>query len=377
MEIKLYLRMLQKGWWIILLAALVAVASSLVVSFLTVPLYSATARFIIIPSPSLKTSVEVINSLNTLDRVSVVSTYVEIMNSNKILEDSLSFLNTSSDSIANYTVQAVALPSSSVLELTVTGSDPILVADLSNAIGQQTIVFANSINFILSINFLDVATPPTAPLSPQPLRDALLALVLGVAIGALFAILSEQIRIPFEVYRQRLNIDSMTGVFNSRYFNRVVERMIAEDPDKNFSMGLVEVNGLRDLFESLPPSGLQQLLQRVTDILRNELRGNDIIARADNVSFSILLPETSGKAASRTFDRIYEALSAPVELPQFDLIINLDPHIGGVVYSNHITLQELFSQASNSLDEARRSISNPVFLWEMNTPFWIEKDTTQ
>src|SRR6266542_117987 len=107
MEFKLYLRMLQKGWWIILLTTLVALASSLVVSFLTAPRYSATARFIIIPSPSLKTSSEVINS-------------------NKILADSLASLNVDRSSIDDYTVQAVALPSSSVLELTVTGSDPKL-----------------------------------------------------------------------------------------------------------------------------------------------------------------------------------------------------------------------------------------------------------
>jgi diguanylate cyclase (GGDEF)-like protein len=375
MEIKLYLRMLQKGWWIILLAALVGVASSLGVSLLTTPQYRATARFIIIPSPSLKTSGEVINSLNTLDRASVVATYVEVMNSDKILADSLVFLNASSDSIKDYTIEAVALPSSSVLELTVTGPDPKTVAELSNAIGQQTIIFSNSINFILSINFLDTATPPSLPFTPQPLRDAGLALVLGLVVGSLFAILSEQIRIPFEVYRQRLNIDNMTGVYNNRYFRRVIEEMIAEDPDKSFSMGLIEINGLRDLLGSLPPSGLQQLLQKVTDTLRNELRGNDIIGRWDDVSFSILLPETPGNAAKRTFDRIYQALSSPIDLPQFDLNINLDPHIGGVVYSNRITTQELFSKANNSLDEARRSSVKPVYMWEMNNPFWADKDS--
>jgi diguanylate cyclase (GGDEF)-like protein len=376
MEIKLYLRMLQKGWWIILLAALVALASSLIVSFLTTPQYSATARFIIIPSPSLKTSSEVINSLNTLDRVSVVATYVEVMNSNKIFSDSLNSLNVDPVTMTDYAVQAVALPSSSVLELTVTGPDPKLVAELSNAIGQQTIAFANSINFILTINFLDIATSPSVPITPQPLRDAGLALVIGLVIGSLVAILSEQIRIPFEVYRQRMNIDSMTGVYNNRYFRRIIDEMISENPDKNFSMGLIEINGLRDLLESLPVSALQQLLQRVTDTLRNELRGNDVIGRWDDISFSILLPETPGKATSKTFDRIYQALLSPIDLPQFDLTIHLDPHIGGVVYSNRITTQELFSKANNSLDEARRSSQRPVYLWEMNSPFWTEKDST-
>lgn len=375
MEIKLYLRMLQKGWWVILLTALVALASSVAVSFLTIPQYSATARFIIIPSSSLKTSSEVINSLNTLDRASVVATYVEIMNSDKILVDSLTFLNVNPDSIKDYTIQAVALPSSSVLELTVTGPDPKLVADLSNAIGQQTIIFANSISFILVINFLDAATLPTIPLTPQPLRDAGLALVMGIFIGSIFAILGEQFRIPFETFRQRLNIDSTTGVYNSSYFRRIIEKRIAENPDENFSMGLIELNGLRDLLVSLPPIGLQQLFQKAIGILRNELRGNDIIGRWEDVSFSILLPGTPAIAASKTFDRIFQALSPSIELPQFDITIKLDPHIGGVVYSNRITTQELFAKANNSLEEARRNSVKPVHFFGMASPFWTEKDS--
>ncbi|MBK9209556.1 MAG: hypothetical protein IPL71_15125 [Anaerolineales bacterium] len=41
----------------------------------------------------------------------------------------------------DYTIDAVVLPESSVLELNVSGTDPQLVADLANAIGYQTILF--------------------------------------------------------------------------------------------------------------------------------------------------------------------------------------------------------------------------------------------
>lgn len=375
MEIKLYLKMLQRGWWIILLTALIATASSLIVSFLTVPQYSATARFIITPSPSLKTSVEVINSLNTLDRSSVVTTYVEVMNSDKILSDSLAFLNVNPATVVDYTVQAVALPSASVLELTVTGSDPKLVADLSNAIGQQTIVFSNSINFILSINFLDTATYPVSPISPRPLSDAGIALLLGVVAGAALAIVSEQIRIPLETFRQRTRLDSVTGVYNLRYFRQAVEEEIAKDADGELSVGIIELSGMKDLMESLPPSGLQYILNKVTGVLRKELRGNDIVGRWNAYSFSVLLPATPSTAAKRTYDRIFQALSQEVTLSAFDVTINLDPHIGGAVYSNAITAQDLFSKAESSLEQACLSSQSPVFLWELNTPFWVERDS--
>ena len=375
MEIKLYLRMLQKGWWIILLAALVALVSSLAVSFLTTPQYSATARFIITPSSSLKTSTEVINSLNMLDRVSVVATYVEVMNSDKILDDSLTFLNVTHDSIKDYTVQAVALPSSSVLELTVTGSDPKLVAELSNAIGQQTIVLANSLNFILAINFLDTATQPVSPVSPQPLRDAGTALILGIVAGAALAVVSEQIRIPLESFRQRTRLDSVTGVYNVRYFRQVVEQEIARDVNGELSVGIVELTGMKDLMESLPSSGFQYLLNKVAGVFLKELRGNDIIGRWNDVSFSVMLPATPSLAAKRTYDRIYQALSQEIILSAFDVVINLDPHIGGAVYSNVITAQDLFVKAEGSLEQTYLSTQSPVFLWELNTPFWVERDS--
>jgi len=366
--------MLQKGWWIILLAALVAVAASLTVSFLTTPQYSATARFIITPSPSLKTSVEVINSLNTLDRASVVATYVEVMNSDKILADSLAFLNVSPDAIKDYTVQAVALPSSSVLELTITGSDPKLAAELSNAIGQQTILFSTSINFILAINFLDAATQPITPISPRPLTDAGIALMLGLIAGASIAVVSEQIRIPLEAFRQRTRLDSVTGVFNGRYFRQVVEEEIAKDVDGELSVGIIELTGMKDLMDSLPPSGLQFLLNKVTGILRKELRGNDIIGRWNDISFSVMLPATPSVAAKRTYDRIYQALSQEITLSAFGVAVNLDPHIGGAVYSNVITAQDLLVKAESSLEQAYAGSQNHVFLWELNTPFWVERD---
>lgn len=373
MEIKLYLKMLQKGWLIILFVILAAVASSLVISYLTVPVYSATARFIITPSTSLTTSNEVISSLNMLDRASVVATYVEVMNSNKILEDSLGLLGKNTQSIPGYTVQAVALPNSSVLELTVTGTNPQLVAELANAIGQQTIAFASSINFILSINFLDAATQPVLPVSPQPLRDAGVTFVLALFGGAFLAIVSEQVRIPLDAYRQRLQLDNVTGVYTAKFFKKSVENKCEDAVDGQLSIGIIELSGLKDLADTLPPSGIQFLLTRVTSILQRELRGNDIIGRWNDTSFIVMLPTTPSTAAKRTYDRIYNILSQEIPLEAYNAVIHLDPHIGGAVFSTSTTANDLFVKAESSLSQAILEKETPVCLWEMKSPFWVDQ----
>ena len=375
MEIKLYFRMLQKNWWLILLTAMTALTVSLAISYAAVPQYSSIARFIIIPSSTLTSGADVVRSLDTLDRRSVVATYAEVMNSSRILEGSAEFLGLDvNEIIKDYRIQAVDLPDSSVLELTVSGPNPSLAAQLANAIGFQSITFTRSLNLIYELNFLDTAIPAELPFSPEPLRDGLVALVLGTAIGGVLAVLSEQIRVPIEAYRQRRRIDSVTGIYNASYFSRLLEEELAQNPDDVLSIGIVELNGLSDYLGTLPPAGLQTLLIKVKEILRRELRGHDIIARWDEISFSVMLPTTDGPASSRTFDRIYQALLQPMDLSAYGVTVNLDPHIGGAVYSNMITARELLAKAQTSLEQSRRFSVKPIYVWEMKSPFWVQTD---
>ena len=150
MEVRLYLQMLLRSWWLIVLVALVAVTASLGVSLMAVPQYEATARFILNPSASITTSADYVRSLDTLDRPSVAATYVEVMNSQKIFTDAIVglSLNPADPELAKYTISAVVLPSSSVLQLTVTGPNPTAVAEFANAIGNQSIFYVKRVNSV-------------------------------------------------------------------------------------------------------------------------------------------------------------------------------------------------------------------------------------
>ena len=65
MEAKLYFRMLQRSWWILVVTALAAVVAALVVDYLTAPTYEAKARLIVAPSASLISGTSnLVNSLS-------------------------------------------------------------------------------------------------------------------------------------------------------------------------------------------------------------------------------------------------------------------------------------------------------------------------
>ena len=114
MEIKLYFRMLRRGWWLIVLAALVALSASLALSYLATPQYQAAARFIVTPGSLLTGGGDigaVVDGLDTLDRPSIVATYAEVMSSRRILAEALGYLQLQNLDTTKYTIQAVVLPS--------------------------------------------------------------------------------------------------------------------------------------------------------------------------------------------------------------------------------------------------------------------------
>ena len=368
MEIKLYIQMLQKGWWLIVLTTLVAMISSLSISYFSIPQYQSTARFIITPNASIGSGPDVVDSLDTLDNRSIVTTYAEIMNSQRIRSDAILAMQTQTISFEDYVSLAVVLPDTSVLELNVIGPDPIIAANLANSIGSETINFTERINQVYDLNFLDIAAPLQIPVSPQPLRDLSVALVIGVFGGAILAIFTEQFRIPLETYRQRFRLDKVTGVYNRKYILRLIEEEILRDRSGTFSIGILELGQFRDLLETLSISASQKILLRIIDTLKKEFRGNDIIGRWDDDSFMIIMPATSGDAANRIFERVFQVL--PIDLHQFAIDATLHPYIGGAEYSNSITSNELVEKAETALEEARRDSIRPIHVWILKSPFW-------
>jgi diguanylate cyclase (GGDEF)-like protein len=375
MELNIYLQMLRRGWWLIVLTALIAVTTSLGVSALVTPEYEVVARFIISPAAVDATNPGLaLQGLNTINNQSVMETYAEVMNSNRIFDDALAFLQLQPIALKDYAYEAAVLPGSSIVELTVTGPDSQMAANFANAIGNQTIDFTRRLSQVINLDFLDQAEPSNIPTSPQPVRNAALAAILGVLGGIVLVFLREQFRASLETFRQRVNFDNETGVYTKKFFSRYVEDELAQRPDDVLSIGIVELNGLRDIVDTFPIAALQRVLQRVTESLRKELRGNDIIGRWNSISFIVMLPNTPGVAANRIFERIFQTLSEPLKLEQYNLAINLDSHIGGAEYGNYITADELFEKANSALEQARRDNNVPVYIWEMKSPFWAQKN---
>ena len=185
---------LVRYWWIVALATIAAVAA---VAFFTPKLtatYRVSTTLVVGPSEKLKTPREVVDSLSTLDRRSVVATFALFPSSHAVRTKALQQLRLPADDLALYAVRTAVLPDSNVLEVSVDGPDPRSATAFTNAVADQTIAAAGDIYPIYGMTILDPAVPSTAPVQPDVSRRLLAGTFFGLLIGLAAAFVLNRLR---------------------------------------------------------------------------------------------------------------------------------------------------------------------------------------
>ncbi len=357
MEIKLYLRMLQRSWWIVVVTALVAVGAALVSSYLSTPIYESTARYIVSPNPAfVKNGVDynLIYSLDTLDKRTIITTYAEVLNSPRIYNETIQSLQLTPNDVTDYSYSAVVLPSTNIIEFSVQGPDPQRVAAIAQSMGQRAVTYVQSLYQVYDMGLLDPASVGIQPISPQPLRDAVVALVVGFVLGAGLALLKELLSTPFRSFLVRRTLDEESQALNRETFASNLKD-VALSSNKDFCLCMVQLDGLRDYVGLLPEASKETVLRHVTQVLREQLRGNDLVGRWDTLDYSVLLSGTSGEAALNTMSRVCRALSAPIKLDVSGEDLYLGPKIGIAQHQMGQSDGTLINNTSRALDLAKQN----------------------
>jgi diguanylate cyclase (GGDEF)-like protein len=353
MNIKMYFRMIQKGWWIIVLTVLATLNVILIIDMFSSPIYEATTRMIVLPNAESFAGKDFVSSLSSLDNSSIVTTYADVFDSEFNQQAFINTLNLTEDEIAEYSQSTVVLPDSNVLEIYVTGPNAEITAQWANGVARTGIDYMRNLYQVYEVNILDAAVVPTEPISPKPARDLSLGGVLGLLVGVILAILRDQLRIPLEAYRQRRLVDSQSGAFNREHF----ETLLAEQTEKSageggvFSLVMIKLEGLMEFYDTLPQQVLNRLLTDVVGVLRAGLRGNDSVGRWDESTFSLLLPDTPVKAAETIKGRLLKALTPPMALASLDEKIALRPAVGVAEFTKGADSDEIALKALKAMSE--------------------------
>lgn len=192
-ELQDYLRVFRKSWVVILVLTLGGAALGLTYAIFATPTYTASARVFV--STSGATSASDLQQGNTFTQQRV-KTYAELVTTAAVLQPTIDALNINI-SVAKLRGQISASSplSTTVIDLTVTNTDPVFAASLATTAANQLIAVVEKIETTnpavgspVRLTVVQEADVPKMPTSPKKTLSIALGVLLGLAAGVAVAL---------------------------------------------------------------------------------------------------------------------------------------------------------------------------------------------
>lgn len=365
MEIKIYLRILMRKWWIVVPTFLIALTATIVFTFTQTPTYQAFATFIVIPNASFPNVQSFVNGLEALGRrAEIATTYAEIANSRFIKQEAIAEIGLSSEQKRGISVDSRLVAGTNVIAITVEGQDADLVRDLANMVGTKTVVYVQDLYEVYDLKLLDQATDPLSPIKPNKPLNLALGAALGLALGIGIALLAEYLQTPLENVRIFDILDSETGVYNKRYLTQRLREEMSRANRNNYplSLALMKIDYPDEIWTSLQTRS--EALRKVAAFLRQYLRKEDILVRYDDAVFAFLLPDVVKEDAKITLEKLLTRMAwTSFEMERNVAKLNLTGTSGIVGYHhNGVAPDELLALANQALQQAELTDYGSAFL---------------
>ncbi|GIX03063.1 MAG: hypothetical protein KatS3mg113_0069 [Planctomycetaceae bacterium] len=180
--------------------------------------------------------------------------------------------------------------------------------------------------------------------------------------------IEKQKRVLEEKARQlelQAHIDSLTGLYNRRYFEDAMKREVAKAVRSAQPLGIlmIDVDHFKSINDTYGHPCGDSALQHVSTLLRDTVRKADVLARYGGEEFVILMAHPSERGLEILAERIRSSMErAP--LHWLDQVLSITCSIGTAITipgrNDHEVGQVLLSVADNALYEAKRTGRNRV-----------------
>lgn len=142
------------------------------------------------------------------------------------------------------------------------------------------------------------------------------------------------------------NHDILTGLYNRQYYETEIERL---QRSRLFPISILvmDVDGLKWVNDHHGHNAGDELLRRVSGILKSSFRPEDMVARMGGDEFVVILPETDEPAARQAMVRLETILEKHNQLFPTDQSIGLS--IGMATGGQGILLTEVFKVADQDM----------------------------
>ena len=160
--------------------------------------------------------------------------------------------------------------------------------------------------------------------------------------------------------------DNLTGLFNSRYFEEILQRQLNWSKRKNLSFALLmlDIDNLKRINDLYGHDSGDTVLKKFSQIMRDHLRETDFYARYGGDEFVVLLPDIDEKMAMTVANKVKKEV-AKTAIFGFDDSPLMTTSIGIAIFPGAAsTMVSLIKAADLAMYRAKQDGKNRICIFE-------------
>jgi diguanylate cyclase (GGDEF)-like protein len=176
---------------------------------------------------------------------------------------------------------------------------------------------------------------------------------------------------------QRANTDSLTGLYNHRYFQQRIAEEInrAERYNHNLSLLMIDIDFFKMFNDSYGHPAGDSVLRNLAQTLLKNVRDTDTAVRYGGEEFAVILPETDLDEASLLAERVRMAVHNGSLADALDEQVSITISVGLATYPLHCADRVgLISAADVALYQAKSLGRNRLSCYDVSMPGIPEAD---
>lgn len=176
----------------------------------------------------------------------------------------------------------------------------------------------------------------------------------------------EKLRLSEELYKKISMTDGLTELYNARHFHTILDQELSRAARyrRPLSLIILDLDNFKQINDTYGHAEGDLVLQVLSGIIQNCLRGSDTAYRYGGEEFAVLMPEASVEAGATIAERLRQTFAdSPVTLG-CGTVIHTSVSVGVTQYMPGDDARSLFCRADDGMYQAKRRGKNCVVVVE-------------
>lgn len=158
--------------------------------------------------------------------------------------------------------------------------------------------------------------------------------------------------------------DFLTGVSNRRHFFEHFNRYLLRTPQEPFALAMVDIDNFKQINDRYGHDIGDRVILLVATLMKENIKGGDLIARFGGEEFCIVLKNVTPKGALKLFIEIRNQIEkTPIQLPNH-MTFHTSVSIGVSFSSEHLKAEVIIKEADQALYKAKHNGKNCVEVFQ-------------